>query len=410
MVSTTRGLPTATRTRGTALPSALLVLVVLTLLGTAAVFTAGTELDIAGNSRRELQALSVAEAGVHEALARLNMRTGAAPNRIRPGDNPPGSGTPDPNWTLTIVNASAPGANELQTMTGSFGSAMALPLSTVIRYKRETAENPIQHCNADGCTNEVVHFHTGFSYTGIGVPIGGSPTSGPPVLQLVSTFTGTGAVKTLLVETTRAALRITTTATVRACGSARVKDTATVNGALHMPAPASVQAGTTVEVVDAPTVTPAVSPSALCPANLFAQTFGMSQADMLAQADITAANSEPPSGTKGKIIYVTGDAEWRGSGTIGTASEPVILVVDGGRFELRDDVTVNGIIYVIGDRFRIRDDATLNGAVVVWGDGPLPSSERNAEIKDRSEVVYDPNVINGLANLSPYATILWKVN
>ncbi len=49
------------RSGGMALPTALLVLVTLTLLGTAAVFTSATELDIAGNGRQELQALSVAD-------------------------------------------------------------------------------------------------------------------------------------------------------------------------------------------------------------------------------------------------------------------------------------------------------------------------------------------------------------
>jgi hypothetical protein len=391
-----------------ALPTALLVLVTLTLLGTAAVFTSGTELSIAGNGRQELQALSVAEAGVHESLARLNMRTGTAPDRITT-DVDLVTGAPIAGWSRTIVNKAAPGAGEVQTLTGTFGTTSALQISTVIRYKTETAEQPVQHCDGT-CNGEVVHFHTGFGYNGTNVPTGGVVTSGPPVLQLESTYSdgASGATKRLLVEATRVATIFNFPASVRACGEARDKDNAIVNGSATPLRPAII-AGGIIELIppaQANGGTQATDPAA-CSLTLFRDTFGMSMADMNAIADIVGANTSPPTGTKGKIIYVSGNAEWDGNAVIGTADEPVIVVVTG-EFDLRRDVTVNGVIYVQGDRFRIRENAVLNGAVVIQGNAPVPAPERNAEIKDNARVNYNPNVLNNLAIFSPFAVTLWS--
>src|SRR5512145_3144988 len=95
------GRPAATR--GMALPTTLLVLVVLTLLGTAAVFTSSTEISIAGNGRQSLNAQSVAEAGIHEALSRLNAKAAPAPTSIKPAVD--AGGLPVPTWEVRIRNA-----------------------------------------------------------------------------------------------------------------------------------------------------------------------------------------------------------------------------------------------------------------------------------------------------------------
>jgi Tfp pilus assembly protein PilX len=68
--------------RGIALVMALLVLLVISLLAAVLMTTINVETKIAGHSTREAQALSVAEAGVAEAMERL--RNGDVPNNNNP--------------------------------------------------------------------------------------------------------------------------------------------------------------------------------------------------------------------------------------------------------------------------------------------------------------------------------------
>ncbi len=410
------------RSGGMALPTALLVLVTLTLLGTAAVFTSATELDIAGNGRQELQALSVAEAGVHEALARLNMRIPSAPTdyRIVP-DVDAVTKAPIAGWSRTIVNKGTLGAIEVQTLTGAFGSAAVLPVSTTIQYKREAAEQPISHC-AGGCSTpaEVVRFNTAFGYAGTGVPSGipptGSPTFGPPVLQILSTYTdgASGATKTLVVEATRTVSSVNITAAVRACDTVHIgaggSGTTTID-AMNMPgqvpiigkAPsASIDPGTTV------TPSANVQLNTPCPSNLFEQTFGMTPTDMKAIADtVTSTQTMPPSGTTGKIIYVTGAGNWQGTGTIGSAEEPVIAIFEGS-FQLQT-ATCYCIIFATG-QVELNNNAKVFGAVIGVGTGAFgfPAGTGDTHIHGGSEVIYDPAVIDKLAQRSPFAVILWS--
>lgn len=71
-----------TNQRGIALVMALLVLLVISLLAAVLMTTINVDTKIAGHSTREAQALSVAEAGVAEAIER--MRNGDVPNNNNP--------------------------------------------------------------------------------------------------------------------------------------------------------------------------------------------------------------------------------------------------------------------------------------------------------------------------------------
>jgi len=62
---------------GAALITALMFLLVMTMLGLAALMTSGTEMMISRNDRLNKLALDYANAGVQEALARLDMQSGA---------------------------------------------------------------------------------------------------------------------------------------------------------------------------------------------------------------------------------------------------------------------------------------------------------------------------------------------
>jgi len=424
MRNTSTGTP-AGRSRGIALPTALLVLVVLSLLGTAAVFMASTEADIAGNGRQDLRTLSMAEAGVHEALARLNMKAGAAPTRIIPQE---AAGVPVAAWSRTIVNKSTLASSELQTVTGAFGAATALPVQTTVQYKKESATETPFHCNGAttaACNDEVVLFHTTFQYTGTTVPTGSQ--LGVPVLQIASTYSDPiGNRKTVTVDAVRTITSIGTPGTVRACGRISCSGSPNaVNGTQHPDGGAvisGVPGGTGCNdsrVEPDPSADPDAVRTESCPTpatDLFKQTFGVTTDQMRQMADlVTAAPYNPPS-MNGKIVYVTGSAQstWQGNKLFGASSqssggspvtcdrEPVIFVVEG---DLRMQGTIDfcGIIYVMGSITLGSGNFKLRGAIIAQGDADMA-------LTGNSNFTYDPTVIDNLKDLSPFTLIMWDVN
>ena len=68
--------------RGMALVISLIVLLSLTVLGTALMMTVNIEGKIAGHQLRDVQALNIAEAGLEEAMLRI--RTGDVPDNMNP--------------------------------------------------------------------------------------------------------------------------------------------------------------------------------------------------------------------------------------------------------------------------------------------------------------------------------------
>lgn len=388
--------------RGMALPTVLLVLVVLTLLGVAAVFTASTDLSIAGNARGDLHALSVAEAGIHEAFARLNVKTGAPPDWIVPEVD--GGGNPVSGWSLTIVNEPAPGAGEAQTLSGVYGTPSGLPIRTTVQYKKESVEEPVSHCNGTCDASEVVRFHEDYDYAGTNVPK--PPRVGPPVLQIVSTYEDQGASKTVLVEAVRSLTQAKTPGTVRACGAVNCGGSNTTDGS-SAPGTVAIVAGTTSSGcsthVEPPTAV--VQTGQTCPADLFSDTFGMTKNDMKGIADIlgTAPYATPPNGTRGKIIYITGGAEstWQSNPVIGTPEEPVIVVFEGD-FRVQGTVEIYGVIYVVGNMTIGAGTPKIHGAII--SEGPTI----DLSLTGNSTFTYDPTVLDNLNRLSPFTAILWK--
>lgn len=410
MVPTVIARRAATR-RGMALPTALLVLLVLTLLGLAAVFTASTDLDIAGNGRQELRTLSFAEAGVHEALARLNMRDPSTPTdyRIVPAETAPG--VPDGTWEIGIVPGT-PGLGQVRTLTAAVSAANALPATTTIGYKIEqTGEQPVERCDADGCDGDVVRFHTSFGYDGVAVP-NGNPASAPPVLVITSTYADTTGSKSLTIEAVRRLTQFSTPATVLACGGASVQGATTINGtgapgnnAIATPTGTyttggggfTVTGGTATYACPAPGVTP----------TLFEQVFGMTSAEMQQIADIRANAPFQPGNLDGKIIYITNDppaqTTWQGNRTYGTSTSPVIVVFDGD-FRIQGNVTIYGVVYVRGNFEIGAGTPRINGAIV---------SEKTTTVTTltgNSTFAYNPASIDNLNRLSPFTTIMWRPN
>jgi PilX N-terminal len=387
--------------RGMALPTALLVILVLTLLGAAAAMTASIDLDISGNGRQELQALSYAEAGIHEAFARLNMKTGNPPARITP--DVLGGGEPDPDWDVTVVDG-VPGLDQRQTLSAG-GPAAALSTTTRIEYKKEAAEAPTSHCNG-ACDDEVVRFHTNFDYSGTNVPTGAR--IGPPVLKITSTYTSpTGASKTILVEAVRSLTQADTDAPLRSCGPVNCGSAASEIDATLSPTNQAIIAGPGGVTGCASNVLPAAATTeaAACPADLFSETFGMSKADMKGIADIVtpAPYGTPPNNTKGKIIYVTGASQstWQSNPVIGTQEEPVIVIFEGD-FRIQGNIEIFGVVYISGTFTIGAGNPEIHGAII----SENPANTVN--ITGNIDFQYDPSVLDNLNRLSPFTTVLWR--
>ncbi|MEH6576695.1 MAG: PilX N-terminal domain-containing pilus assembly protein [Amphritea sp.] len=70
-------------------------------------------------------------------------------------------------------------------------------------------------------------------------------------------------------------------------------------------------------------------------------------------------------GESGTVIWVEGNADFTGTPVIGTADNPVVLIVNGNMFGA-GDVTVNGILYITGNKTGA-GNLTLNGATIIRG-------------------------------------------
>lgn len=80
--------------KGIALIAALMVLMVLTLLGISAILTSTTDMQIANNEKNAIQGQYAAEAGIEEALVKLNYATGEPGAISEPSPAPVWGSTP----------------------------------------------------------------------------------------------------------------------------------------------------------------------------------------------------------------------------------------------------------------------------------------------------------------------------
>ena len=84
---------------GAALITALLFLVMLTLLGVVAIWTSSTETSLGGNERLNKQAFYLAESGLQEAIARLDFNDSTNPTYYIDTSKTAAGGSVSPPWT-----------------------------------------------------------------------------------------------------------------------------------------------------------------------------------------------------------------------------------------------------------------------------------------------------------------------
>jgi Tfp pilus assembly protein PilX len=138
-------------------------------------------------------------------------------------------------------------------------------------------------------------------------------------------------------------------------------------------------------------------------ADLFSSYFGLSMTTVKSNSAYVFSNlgnySSSLNGLTGTSIWLdqpSGSATINGSTVIGSATNPVLLIVNGS-LNIAGSAVIYGFVYVIGGQttdIDITGSATINGALVTDG---------NLDLKGSTTVNYNPNILNTLQqNVMPY--------
>lgn len=104
-------------------------------------------------------------------------------------------------------------------------------------------------------------------------------------------------------------------------------------------------------------------------------------------------------GVTGKAIWINqtgGEARFHGNTTIGSAAQPVVLIVNGP-LKMNGTVTIYGVVYVIGDWNNDGGGSlTINGGVIV--EGTLSST-------GTPNVTYNQSILGNLAEVGQYVKV-----
>jgi Tfp pilus assembly protein PilX len=397
--------------QGMALVIALLLLLALTALGTALMMSVNTEGHIAGNQMRDAQALSVAEAGVQEAMLRL--RTGDVPDNLNKRmvtliyEAPAGS-IPVSSGDTTSLPTLQPSGSYLgyssATKKLAQGSTSDLQVLTV-RYK--TVITPGSPPDTQIVKYEDTHnpkFNTAV---------------GSPVFQIVSTGTKGQSTRNVVAEVTRAKMNILARAALSAHVGIQFKGNVNVCGHDHRAdTPPQVGPGT----CDASWLA-STSPGSDLPggwsegsitkqgsANIYGtpspwkdtqtgfysgpwEALGMSQADFWAWVGPPRSSL---SGTPHGIYYLDDDAvkqnqsgDWGMNGGDGDG-----FIYCDGDFSINGNTTFKGLLYVEGD-LKMNGNCWLLGGLIVRGKSTIKCANGSAILLYSSESIQQ--------NISKYA-------
>jgi len=221
--------------RGVALITSLLLLAVLSVLGTTAYLTSSVEVKIAGNYKTSKIAFYAAEAGLEEALHRLNLNDGDT-NYIGEAIG----ATPTAGWGQYIVRQSgdSDGAytenTTIQTVDGT-----EINYLVKIYYKPEDAT-----FNNGTDNDEVVLYGQDFGYGG------DAPATGVfPVIMIESTGSGgNNSSSTVTVQVTRTPLNIGADAALASDEPVKLTGGSFISGFNHDISTTSADAGSTADL------------------------------------------------------------------------------------------------------------------------------------------------------------------
>jgi len=201
--------------KGMIIAIGLLFLAIIALISSTAMLVTTSDMKYGGNFKARIQASYFSEAGVNEALFRINLLY--KDSRFigeKPGDKP------TPSWYRQIVAGPA-GTGQTATLQTIDGSERQYTVD--IRYKYED-----EFINNGAVDDEIVFWGQDFGY-GPNAPVNGKN----PVIVITSTGVVQNQKHTLIVEVTRLPLDIHVDAALTAGGALRLNDATFISGLNH---------------------------------------------------------------------------------------------------------------------------------------------------------------------------------
>jgi hypothetical protein len=433
----------------------LMAVVVLLILGTT-ILTVSYSEDF--NARREKSALLAfyaAEAGVHEALARMNLDPSG------PSDDeteiPWGSGTGNPDSVLDprMLQGNQPDPSPANYSDSSIPSYRFWNYDPAWRYSGTGAGGEGNYPGATS-TQQANLALAGRAFTYASASPRTLPSGSSYAVRVVPHIRNVAATWSFVDERGAAAAANTYYYGVTSTGTngnqsaetrvivrklflaASVRGAVTAAGDVSVGGNASVSAGDpgdenpsgvatysagTASISGSGTIVGSAQNNGAFPG--FQATFGMTPAEMRASATITATYTadtsnppEVPSGTEGKVIWITAKDSLGGNRKLtftgggggyqlGSPSQPVILIVDGNL--TLNTVIIYGIIYVTG-QFRNQGSSQIRGAVFVEDTG---TTDLSGTGNPPPKIGYSRSVLNRLdkgSGLFPFRAVkgTWK--
>lgn len=332
-------LKSAFRQRGMAtLVVSIVMLMSVTLIVLVSAQTVVTEQRIIANELRAKQAFEAASAGLSYGLGYFQANNGAAGTTNSSGDyyDLPGGYS---SWT---------------DVSGATGPSFRIRFNDDV----ETGDLKVLTIEAQGRSDDQSAVKS-LSLIASGSPALALPPTNPLTARGFIDLQGSGTITNLESNTTIW------------CGD-QVDFTAMAANTIikHPSSGGGIEASNAsnkgIDIVDNDT-----SLSTLSDTDYFQNFFGLSESNYQSSAagiviDPVETSVSTLDGEKATVIWVDGDASFTGNPVIGTADEPVVLIVDGNMFGA-GNVTINGILFVTGN-WTGTGSLDINGAAVVRGD------------------------------------------
>jgi hypothetical protein len=171
---------------GFAIILALLIMAAMTAIGIAVLVTSTTDIMIARNTKEAKTAFFLADTGIEEAIARVDLNE--VDNRFM-GETIDEKLTREAGTTTTFVSTafSSDGTGDLNL--SGLGGRYDVTIIYAIESSATWCDGVVMGSGGDGCTGEIVLYCTDYGFSGLGVP--SNCTNALPVYQIDSTGTTT---------------------------------------------------------------------------------------------------------------------------------------------------------------------------------------------------------------------------
>ncbi len=410
---------------GSAMVISLLVLVVLTMLGTLFLAQSNIETQIAGHDMRSTQALFAAEAGYAEGLARMSDASDAT-NYI---GRPVGDYVTNPGWGTYIVMANGNSADD-PDHAATLSDGLDNDLDGTVDEDDEFYPEVLSGQGADAIDYPWVKVEYKLNATGqvilygdhdndLATPPIMNLTTGVPVIRVTAAGATGSAGRTVEIEAVKVPAMIYNAAMYVEDDDFRFNGTQwTVSGEDHDPSTGAAITGATEVPGIATTANPNNIEAELnshqinnVPGDGGAPSIQSATVDLdldgIAASYTSMADRELPGGNYGNVVWgdydnyeithITGDLH--GSGQMDGAG---VLIVDGDLF-VSGRFIWYGLVVVLGDVTFTGggQDVHIFGATLVQGGVTTQTVSGNADI------CYSSETLAKLADMNPYVTISW---